>query len=129
MWSTSLAEAAKQDLVRRLQKHHLRRNHPANELENPRQIFELGTLAYVNNQRSEADLAGLHRQFGKLRDQLYRQVIDAIVAEILEGLQDRSFAGTTHAGDDDEFGRAPASTVRLSGRLGVQTASGTPGLH
>ena len=42
-------------------------------------------------------------EFRELRHQVHRKIVDAVVPEVLEGLQHRSLAGTAHAGDDDQF--------------------------
>jgi hypothetical protein len=56
-------------------------------MQNGRQFFELGTFAHVYDQRSPTNFTGLHRQVGELRDELDGEVVDAVVAEILKGLE------------------------------------------
>ena len=68
-------------------------------------LFQLGAFAHVHDQRGAANLARLHGQVGELRDQLDRKVVDAVVAQVFEGLQDRGLPRPAHAGDDDQFGR------------------------
>ena len=68
-------------------------------------LFQLGAFAHVDDEGGAANLARLHGQVGKLRDELDRQVVDAVVAEVLEGFQHRGLPRTAHAGDDDQFRR------------------------
>ena len=56
--------------------------------------------------------------------------IDAVIAEILESLQDRSFARTAHTRDDDEFGGVVSSPLGLlAATLRAPPASGVPAVH
>ncbi len=101
-----LAEAAQQHVVRRFQENDFGRDHAADRLQNVRQVSSLAPSRTSITKAVRRVSLRLNRQFGKLRNQLDRQVVDAVVAEVLEGLKDRSLPGTTHAGDDDQFRRA-----------------------
>ena len=105
MRAAGLAEAAQQHRVGRFQKGDLGRNHPAHGLQNLWQFFQLRSFANIDYQCCAPDFARLHGQVGKLRDELDRQIVDAVVAQIFEGLQHRGLSRTAHAGDDDQFRR------------------------
>ena len=51
------------------------------------------------------DVARLQGQFGKLRYQFDRKIVDAIVAKIFKGLQHRGLSRSAHSRNDDEFRR------------------------
>ena len=61
-------------------------------------------LAGSDNQRRMADARRIARQLGEFRDQVDGQIIDRVIAKVLEDLQHRAFSGSAQAGDDDEFG-------------------------
>ena len=86
MRAASFAEAAHQDGVGGFEENNLRRNHAPDRFQDSGKLFQLGAFAHVHDKRGAADLTGLHSQVGKLRDELHRQVIDAVVAQILERL-------------------------------------------
>ena len=56
-------------------------------------------------QVADAGVAHLAGQLGHRREQLRRQVVDDVPAEVLEDVGGRRPAGTAHPGDDDEVGR------------------------
>ena len=77
--------------------------------------FQLRAFANVHDQGGAADLGGLPHQFRKSRNQFDRQVVHAVVAEVLESFEDGGLAGATHAGDDDQFtGRAHGRQVTFA---------------
>ena len=61
---------------------------PADGLQDGGQFFEFRAFANIYDQRGAADLAGLHGQFGKLRNQFYREIVDTVIAQVFKGLQD-----------------------------------------
>lgn len=65
-----------------------------------------------------ADGARIADEIGKRRNQVDRQVVDRIVAKILEGSQYRGFAGSAQPGDDDQF-RARDGGARWRGLPGL----------
>src|SRR6266852_1174701 len=85
-----------------------------------RQPLQLRTLAHVHYQRGARNFPGLQRKFGKPGNQIDRQVVHAVVAQILERLQRRSLPRTAHARNDDQF--CPVSMVNLAraNRLGCR---------
>ena len=87
MRPASFAEAAQQHCVGRLEKNDLRRNHLADGLQDAGKLAELGAFANVDDQRGAADIARLQRQFGEVRNQFDRKIVDAVVAEIFEGFK------------------------------------------
>ena len=98
-----LAETAQQHLVGGLEKNRLGRQDALDRPYNGRQLFQLHSFANVHHQRGAFNLRGLPYQFGKMRDQADRQVIYAVVTEVLKSFQDRGLAGTAHAGNDDHL--------------------------
>ena len=61
-------------------------------------------FASVDEQRGSGEIAfagGV--QLGKNRDQLDREVIDAVEAHVFEGAQDGTFSRAGKAGEDDEL--------------------------
>ena len=109
-----LAETAHQNRVGSFEEDDFRRDHAGDRLQYLRKLFQLRTFADVHDQRGAANLARLHGQVGKLRDELHGQVIDAVVAEILEGLQDRGLPRTAHAGNDHQLRRVLRSAGEIS---------------
>src|SRR5690349_13009606 len=67
------------------------------------QFVELGTLAHIDDERRTAKFAGLYSQFGEFRDELNWQVVDAVITQILEGLQHRGLPRPAHARNDDQL--------------------------
>ena len=71
-----------------------------------RQLFDLLAFAGVDQKRGSFDLAAAFvvelAENGNQRD---RKIIDAIEAQILEGVQDGAFAGAGETGEDDELAR------------------------
>ena len=113
MRPTGLAETPHQHRVGGLEENDLGRNHPPDRFQDRRQLFQLGAFADIHDQRGAANFARLHRQFGKLRDQFDGKIVDAVVAEIFEGLQHRGLPRPAHAGDDDQFGRSGGGRERF----------------
>ena len=54
----------------------------------------------------DAGVAHLARELGHRREQLGRQVVDDVVAAVLDDVGGRRATGTAHPRDDDEVGRA-----------------------
>src|SRR6185437_3325179 len=50
-------------------------------------------------------------QLGETRNQANRQVVDAVVAEVLKGLQDGGLSRTAHSGNDYQF-TLPVTVMR-----------------
>src|SRR5436305_13868021 len=85
-------ESAQKRSVACLQKDQARRHHPLDRLQNCRQSIELRALANIDNEGRTGYFSGLQRQFCESWDEIHRQVVDAVVAEIFERLQRRSLA-------------------------------------
>ncbi len=113
----SLKRRSRMDSVG-FEENHLGGQHALDRIHDRRQRFQLRAFANVHHQRSALDLGGLPDQFGKVRNQFHRQVVHAVVAQILESLEDRGLARPAHAGDDDQFARRTAigRGSRLDGR-------------
>jgi len=131
MRPAGFAETAQKNGVGGFQENDLGRDQAPDRLQKVGQLVEAGTFADIDDQGSAADLAGLHGEFGKFGNQLHRQVIDAVVAEILECFQDRSLTGAAHPGDDDEFRRvfAVAGGLATNRRTLGLLAGGGSTLH
>ena len=127
-----LAEAAHENGVGSFEEDDLGRDHARNRLQYLGKFVELGAFTHVHHQRGAANLARLDRQVGELRDELHRQVIDAVVAQVLEGLQHRGFARTAHAGNDHQFRRmrrGAGGILPRTLRIFPFPARGLTGLH
>ena len=128
--TASLAEAPHENGIGGLEEDDLGRNRTPNRFQNDRQLLQRGTFAHVHDQGGAAKLARLHGQVGKLGNEFNRQVVDAVVAQILEGLQNGGLTRTTHAGNDDQFRRMGlARFLRGSLRAFPRLASRLSGRH
>jgi hypothetical protein len=80
--------------------------HAAEVLQERRQFLELVSFPSVDEKRGacEAAFAG-SVEFGKDRDELDGEIVDAVEAHILERMQDGAFSGAGEAGEDDELAR------------------------
>ena len=78
-----------------------------------RKLANEPALAHVDDD-GDLGLVGVlaQRQVGQHRNQRRRQVVDAVVAEILERADRVRLAGAGHAGDDQEVARDRASRAR-----------------
>ncbi len=63
----------------------------------------LQRLAFANVHHDGGAARGIVHQFGELRNQVERQIVDGMVAEVFQRLEHRAFAGAAEAGDDDQF--------------------------
>jgi len=91
-------EAAQQRFIASLDEHQAGRVLAPQLAVNGRQAFQLLALARVHQQRRALDFpAAIHVELTEGGDQVHRQVIDAIEAQVLEGLQHRALAGTAQA--------------------------------
>src|SRR5215467_4419673 len=73
-------------------------------LQQARQLLNLLALAGVNQERGPAELGfagGV--QLRKNRNQLHGQVVDAVEAHVLKGLEHGALAGAGKPGQDDEL--------------------------
>ena len=71
-------------------------------------MLEFRAFADIDHQGGALDFGRLDCQFGKSRNELDRQVVDAVVAEVLESLKGGGFARAAHPGDDDQLRRGAA---------------------
>ncbi len=106
MRAAGLAITAQQDFIRSFEEDHFGGDHPLDRFHDGRQFFQLATFADVDHQSGARIFRRLH-QFGEARDQFHRQIINRVVAEVLESFKHRSFAGAAHAGDDYELAGRP----------------------
>ena len=81
-----LTEAPHENGIGSLEEDDFGRDHARDGLQDPGKFFQLGAFAHVHDQRGAANLTGLDSQVGELRDELYREVVDTVVAEIFKGL-------------------------------------------
>src|SRR5215472_8469930 len=105
MGAAGFTVAAQQDRIRGFEKDQLGRNHALYRLEDRRKLLELLALANVDYQRGAFDLRRLPDQFRETGDQPHRKVVDAVVAQVLEGFEHRCLPRAAHSGNDDEFSR------------------------
>ena len=103
MRAARLAEAPQQHRIGGFEEGDLGRNHAPHCLQNARQLLELRAFAHIHHQRGAADLGRLQRHLGEARNQFDGKVVDAVVAQILKGLEHGRFAGAAHPRDDDQF--------------------------
>src|SRR5713101_7696926 len=109
------AEAAQQDGLIGFEENYLCRQQAFDRLDDCREGLQLRAFTNVYHESGAVDLGGLPDQFGEARNQLHRQVVHAVETQILESLEDGGFAGSAHAGDDDQFAR---TTARRNGFAG-----------
>src|SRR5438552_4150139 len=129
MRAAGFTEAAQENRVGGFQKNDFGRNHAPDRLQQRGKFFKFCTFANIDHEGGPADLTGLHSQFGKLGNQFNGEIIDAIVAQILEGFQHRSLAGSAHASDDDQFGRALPASFGFAPSLGLDSGGKAPWPH
>ncbi len=132
MRAARLTESADQHRVRRFQEDNFCRDETPNFFQDLGKFLQRRAFAHIDDQRGTPNLTRLDGQIGKLRDELDRQVVDAVVAQILKGLQHRSLPRAAHAGDDDQFRRVLRGAGRIVAyglRLLRIRARGTTGLH
>src|SRR4051812_28701195 len=104
MWAARLAKAAEQRFVRRLEINDLGRQRTLQRFQDGRQLLQSLPFADVRNQSSALDLRGFARELGKMRDELYRQVVDRVVTHVFKSFEYAGFTGARHAGDDHQLG-------------------------
>src|SRR5271168_1896158 len=107
-----LREALYQRLFTRLQKHHARRQHLADVLQDRRKLIQPHPLTHINNKRRTFDLCGLPHQVRESRHQLKRQIIDRVIPKVLERLQRRQLSRPGKSSQNDQL--AP---ILLDGRF------------
>ena len=129
MRTAGLAETAQKNGVGGLEEDDLGRDHASNRFEDAREFLQLRAFANVDDERGAADFAGLHSQFREFRDQLDRKVIDAVVAEIFEGLQYGGLSRTAHSGNEDQFRWVRPAPGFVSSALRPLFAGRPSGLH
>jgi hypothetical protein len=80
-------------------------------------LLQAGAFADIDHERCMADGTRIADEIGKGRNQVDREVVDGIVAKILEGSKYRGLTGTAQPGDDDQFraGSGGARRLRFSG--------------
>ncbi len=83
--------------------------HALDRVHDGRQLVQLRAFANIHHQRRALDLGRLPHQLGEAGNQVDRQVVHAVVAQILEGLEHRGFPRAAHAGNNDQ----------LSGQAGI----------
>ena len=99
-----LAEPAQQGFIGGLDEYQRRRHIPPDLLVDRRQAFELIALARVHQQRRALHFGiAINVQFAEGGDQVHRQVIHAVVAQIFEGLENGAFARAAQAGEDHQL--------------------------
>src|ERR1700733_1951654 len=100
-----LAETSYQHGIGSFQIHDSGWNQPPHRFQNAGKAFEFRSFADIDHQRRAAVFARLHGQLSKIRDQFDGKIVDAIVAQVLEGLEHRSLTRPAHAGNDYKFWR------------------------
>ena len=60
-------------------------------------------VADIDDQCCVSDLRGFGNEVREARNQLQRQVVDRVVAEVLKRLERRGLAGARHPGEDDQL--------------------------
>ncbi len=79
------------------------------------QAVETAAFANVHDDGGAFDLNGFADDRGELRQQFEGEIIDAMVSQILKGLERRRFARAGDPGDDDQLLRRLACRLRLAG--------------
>src|ERR1700761_3776702 len=103
MRTSSLGVSAQQRGLARFKKDHRGCERPFDLLQDGGKAFERLAFANIDDQRGTIDLRRLPNQIGKTRQQLERQVVYGVVAQILEGLQSRGLPRAGQASENDEF--------------------------
>ena len=87
---------------------------------NCRKIFDLAALARVHQKSRALDFSGaVSVNFAEHRDQCDGQVIDAKKSQILESVENRSFAGAGKAGENYELPGIPYFRRTVSSEAGA----------
>jgi hypothetical protein len=105
MRTPSLREAPLQGLVVGFEKQKPGRDLGREGAVDRRKAVERRTLAGVDDERRSMRLDGALGQISELRDEIDRQVIDRVIAKVLEGAQHGAFARPAEAGNDDDLRR------------------------
>ncbi len=108
--------APHQHFILGVQKHHAGGQHRAHALENVGKTIERLPLAHIHHDGRAVDLGRLAHQVREIRQQLQRQIIHGVVAEVFECLQRRCFARPGDARDDHQF-LAPVAGIRHASGL------------
>src|SRR5579864_813905 len=105
MRAPGLLEAADQGVVRGFEKHQRRLEVVARESSvHGGKLAQRFPAPNIDHHGGALDAAvRLAAALGKLGDQIHRQVIDAVEAQVLERLQDRAFARPAESGDENEL--------------------------
>ena len=103
MRTPGFGKAAQQRGIGRLEKKDLGRQHFAQLAQQRRKLVQSLPLANINHQGGSLDLRRLADQVRKCRQQIQRQIVYGIEAEIFKGLESRGLAGAGEAGDDDQL--------------------------
>ena len=103
MRTPRLAEAAHQRFVVGFEKQQPRIDAAPDLPEDSRELPQSRPFAHIDHQRRAPDRGGIAHQFGKLRDQFDRKIIDGVIAEIFQRAQHRTLARAAHSGDDHQF--------------------------
>src|SRR6185437_13937520 len=119
--ASGFAVAAQQNRVGSLQKDDFGGDHSPHGFDDFRQLLELTPLADVHYERGALDLGRLSHEFRKSRDQSHGQVVYAVVAEVLEGLENRSFSVPAHPRNNDQL----AGTTAIMGHTLVGDLAGS----
>ncbi len=104
MGTASLAEAPDQGRLVGFEKHQPRGNLAADALVQGRKAVQRGALADVDDDGRLADVGHGLGQFGEFRDQPDGQIVDRIIAQVLQRLERGAFTGPAQPGDDHQFG-------------------------
>src|SRR5271165_3002641 len=103
MGPARLAVAADQRLLVGFEEQHRCLEQAAQRRQDLRQLIQTRAFADVHHQCCPLNLQRVEYKFSEVADESNWQVIHAVVAEVLKGLQGRGFSRSAHARDDDQL--------------------------